>query len=69
MAMKNCKVPDDCWGCIEYDECRIIEGHKETHRLPIIPTVAIAIVIATTTLGIVYLVMKCIKITLTYLPF
>ncbi len=69
MAMKNCKVPDDCWKCIEYDECRVIDEYKETHQLPILSTILIAVLVATTVFGIAYLVSKCIRIISTSLPF
>ncbi len=66
---KNCKVPDDCWGCIEYSNCRIIEQYKATHQLPILSTIVMAMVVATTVFGIAWIVSKWIRIISTYLPF
>lgn len=65
----TCKIPDDCWGCAEYDECKRIESWKETHRLPIIPVIGMAAVIFLIAFGVIYGAVKCIKMALTQLPF
>lgn len=67
--MKNCNVPDDCWKCGWFDECKTIDEYKRSHPLPILPTVAIAILVVAISSGLVYLVAKCIRIILTSLHF
>lgn len=67
--MKDCNVPDDCWECIEYNNCRVIEEYKETHKLPILPMIIMAGFVSTTIFGIAWIISKWIKIISTSLPF
>lgn len=65
----NCRIPDDCWGCVEYDNCKQIESWKETHRLPIVPVIGMAAAVFAISFGVIYGAVKCIKAALTFLPF
>lgn len=65
----NCKIPDDCWGCVEYDNCKQIESWNETHRLPIVPVIGMAVVVFAMAFGVIYGAVRCIKAALTFSPF
>lgn len=65
----NCKIPDDCWECTKYDECKHIESWKETHKLPVIQMLGMAAVVFAISFGVIYGAVKCIKMALTQLPF
>ena len=65
----DCRIPDDCWGCVEYDNCKHIESWKETHQLPIVPMIWMAVAVFAISFVVIYGAVRCIKAASTFLPF